>query len=133
MDRSATLTTATMKTTEDPDMVLAARQRRRKLFGDCALVEIIHLHDCLRGALKALQEDVSQLNQSVMTGSQVAGELERRVAGRFKVIWSVFRAHSTAEDEFIWPALQSKTSRKIGPNIELINRLQTTTFIYIRK
>jgi len=114
MDRSATLTTATMKTTEDPDMVLAARQRRRKLFGDCALVEIIHLHDCLRGALKALQEDVSQLNQSVMTGSQVAGELERRVAGRFKVIWSVFRAHSTAEDEFIWPALQSKTSRKIG-------------------
>jgi zinc finger-like protein len=34
--------------------------------------------------------------------------LERRVAGRFTVIWSVFRAHSSAEDEFIWPALKAK-------------------------
>eukprot|EP00984_Skeletonema_dohrnii_P039060 scaffold43018_cov133-Skeletonema_dohrnii-CCMP3373.AAC.1 len=35
-------------------------------------------------------------------------DLERRVAGRFTVIWSVFRAHSSAEDEFIWPALKAK-------------------------
>ena len=35
-------------------------------------------------------------------------DLERRVAGRFTVIWSVFRAHSAAEDEFIWPALKAK-------------------------
>ena len=40
-------------------------------------------------------------------------DLERRVAGRFKVIWSVFRAHSSAEDEFIWPTLQSKTQGKV--------------------
>jgi len=80
------------------------------------LVEIIHLHDCLRGALKALDHDVSQLSQSLKQGRRDSNvnDLERRVAGRFKVIWSVFRAHSTAEDEFIWPALQSKTGRHLG-------------------
>lgn len=90
---------------------ITRQSRRRKLFGDCALVEIIHLHDCLRGALKALENDVNILSQTFFAGgrkSQVT-VLERRVAGRVKVIWSVFRAHSSAEDEFIWPTLRSKT------------------------
>jgi hypothetical protein len=87
------------------------QSRRRKLFGDCALVEIIHLHDCLRGALKALENDVEILSQTFFEGGRKSEVfvLERRVAGRVKVIWSVFRAHSSAEDEFIWPTLQSKT------------------------
>ena len=89
------------------------KQRRKHLFGDCALVEIIHLHDCLRGAIKALQHDVNQLSHTASASDQAPdvselAELERRVAGRFKVIWSVFRAHSAAEDEFIWPALKQK-------------------------
>ncbi len=85
-------------------------KRRKDLFGDCALVEIIHLHDCLRGALRALERDVEALNQTLVCGDQsTVNELECRVNGRFKVIWSVFRAHSSAEDEFIWPALQLKT------------------------
>jgi hypothetical protein len=87
-------------------------KRRKELFGDCALIEIIHLHECLRGALKALEADVNELARVVVSGTvnqQDVTDLERRVAGRFKVIWSVFRAHSSAEDEFIWPALQSKT------------------------
>ena len=92
-------------------------KRRRELFGDCALIEIIHLHDCLRGALKALENDVNDLtcvlNERTSEKQQVS-ELERRVAGRFNVIWSVFRAHSSAEDEFIWPALQSKTQGRIN-------------------
>jgi iron-sulfur cluster repair protein YtfE (RIC family) len=92
-------------------------KRRKDMFGDCALVEIIHLHDCLRGALKALQQDVIDLSSSLQTTGRMSSdvaELERRVAGRFKVIWSVFRAHSAAEDEFIWPALQNKTGRYLG-------------------
>jgi iron-sulfur cluster repair protein YtfE (RIC family) len=93
----------------------SAAKRRKDMFGDCALVEIIHLHDCLRGALKALESDVAQLIQSIQGGSrQDSNDLERRVAGRFKVIWSVFRAHSAAEDEFIWPALKTKTGRYLG-------------------
>ena len=112
------------------------RRRRRAQFGDCALVEIVHLHDCLRGALGALQRDVNDLSATLSeqqqapsskkeddngdgndAGADGAGAsasidriaiIERRVAGRFKVIWSVFQAHSAAEDEFIWPALQKK-------------------------
>ena len=94
-----------------------AAKRRKQLFGDCALIEIIHLHDCLRGALKALETDVEKLSQSIVKSegpqSDHLEDLERRVAGRFKVIWSVFRAHSSAEDEFIWPALQRKTQGRI--------------------
>eukprot|EP00957_Ditylum_brightwellii_P198342 15114285-Ditylum_brightwellii.AAC.1 len=46
----------------DDDKLHQQRQRRRRdEFGDCALVEIVHLHDCLRGALRALQRDVSDL------------------------------------------------------------------------
>lgn len=33
----------------------------KKLFSDCALVEIIHLHDCLRGALNQISDDVDRL------------------------------------------------------------------------
>jgi hypothetical protein len=88
-------------------------KRRKELFGDCALVEIIHLHDCLRGALRELQKDVTALSRSILQqnngNDNSVANLEKRVAGRFKVIWSVFRAHSAAEDEFIWPALRSKT------------------------
>lgn len=104
--------------------------RRKELFGDCALIEIIHLHDCLRGALKALEMDVHELavvaggggggggggGAATATSSSSAAtretvlELERRVASRFKVIWSVFRSHSSAEDEYIWPALSRKTA-----------------------
>jgi hypothetical protein len=91
-------------------VVKATAKRRKDLFGDCALVEIIHLHDCLRGALNALERDVNVLSQ-VSSDYNSLSELERRVAGRFKVIWSVFRAHSSAEDEFIWPTLQSKTGQ----------------------
>ena len=92
-------------------------KRRKELFGDCALVEIIHLHDCLRGALRELQKDVTALSQSILQqngNDNSVANLERRVAGRFKVIWSVFRAHSAAEDEFIWPALRSKTGGRAG-------------------
>ena len=107
--------------------------RRKEVFGDCALIEIIHLHDCLRGALLALENDVNELagviianenNKIDICSSNVAlenstehqsklADLERRVASRFKVIWSVFKSHSQAEDEFIWPALKVKSQGEI--------------------
>jgi len=96
-------------------------------FGDCALVEIIHLHDCLRGALGDLHKDVIKLSQEFTASGTINSSssyssfqslcnmrerrvenLERRIAGRFQIIWSVFKAHSAAEDEFIWPALKEK-------------------------
>jgi len=84
------------------------------VFGDSPLVEIIHLHDCFRGALKNLELDVSELCHAIniaeceeSTQDKVT-DLHGRVAGRLNVIWTVFRAHSSAEDEFIWPALKAK-------------------------
>lgn len=100
-------------------------RRAKNIFGDCALVEIIHLHDCFRGALTNLEHDVNELCREISAASDATEldsvgnstgdcvdskliDLERRVAGRFTVIWTVFRAHSAAEDEFIWPALKAK-------------------------
>lgn len=82
----------------------------RDSFRDCALIEIIHLHDCLRGALHRLEADMSALCNSICCGQAENDPilLERKVNSRLQVIWSVFRAHSTAEDEFIWPALEKK-------------------------
>ncbi|GMH94752.1 hypothetical protein TL16_g12993 [Triparma laevis f. inornata] len=92
-------------------------------FSNCALVEIIHLHDCLRNALASLQSDAlllqttyqntlsplhppNTVHPSVLHASQKA-------YGRFQVIWSVFQAHSKAEDEYIWPCLKAKQERNI--------------------
>ena len=41
-------------------------KRRKDLIGDCALVEIIHLHDCFRGALNALEKDLVALGKMVL-------------------------------------------------------------------
>lgn len=101
-----------VNSTECPSM----SQRRKDMFGDCALIEIIHLHDCLRGALGSLEKEVQELHAALLqenSTKQQLNTLECRVNGRFKVIWSVFRAHSSAEDEFIWPALQLKTQGKV--------------------
>lgn len=117
---------------------------RRDLIGDCALVEIIHLHDCLRGALNALEKDLIDLSKMVLYpanstgncnseskgGAQIGAqeaqrlqlqqhhqsitELESKATARFQVIWSVFRAHSAAEDEFIWPTLRDKTKGAVS-------------------
>jgi iron-sulfur cluster repair protein YtfE (RIC family) len=104
------------KSNSTPKTDPSATKRRKDMFGDCALIEIIHLHDCLRGALKALETDVTKLSHSILhhESQKITKDLERRVAGRFKVIWSVFRAHSAAEDEFIWPALKTKTGKYLG-------------------
>ncbi len=47
--------------------------------------------------LKSLEKDVTELSQILLEGEKkqtVLNALERRVASRFKVIWSVFKAHS---------------------------------------
>jgi len=114
----------------------------RGKFSECALIEIIHLHDCLRGALDQIQNDVETLVQSssciddeinqdankvarkqiedsvdnqeetTKFNIHLASDLSKSIASRFHLIWSVFQAHSGAEDEFIWPALKMKVGGK---------------------
>jgi len=125
-------------------IIMDNNMTRKDLIGDCALVEIIHLHDCLRGALNALEKDLTDISTMVLAprsgssrspnakGNAIASsldeshilqlqqqyqsisELESKATARFQVIWSVFRAHSAAEDEFIWPALRLKTQGAIS-------------------
>mmetsp|Transcript_53999 Transcript_53999/g.61475 ORF Transcript_53999/g.61475 Transcript_53999/m.61475 type:complete len:846 (+) Transcript_53999:196-2733(+) len=140
--------------------IIINNKSRKELIGDCALVEIIHLHDCLRGALAALEKDLTELSQIVLSPNsnyepssdipekaeeqqlqqqhhKMLSELESRATARFQVIWSVFRAHSAAEDEFIWPALRLKTQGLVKgspcgspchqPNTDNYQQQQTTT------
>ena len=78
------------------------------------MFEIIHLHECLRGALKALLDDIRDLSALAQTAvsDEKTLSLERRVLGRFRVIKSVFQAHSRAEDGFIRSALKAKINGK---------------------
>ena len=85
-------------------------------FSNCALVEIIHLHDCLRNALSSLQSDVLNLQTTFQTKPPPSTEFssaQRQAEARFKVIWSVFQAHSKAEDNYIWPKLKEKQEKNI--------------------
>jgi len=132
----------------------------RQKFSHCDLVELIHLHDCLRGALFEFLNDVNALVKSSVsidnmnssndddyidgTDSDIsvsvirsmssasscnsvqqvdsseedifdvhrAANLSSQVASRFHLIWSVFQAHSGAEDEFIWPTLKRKVAEQ---------------------
>ena len=103
---------------------IPCEQNSNKRFAECALVEIIHLHDCLRGALQQMVIDVNSLvkwsvaasfnkssdenKSSDLSDLHIASNLEKSIASRFHLIWCVFQAHSGAEDEFIWPALELK-------------------------
>ena len=83
------------------------------MYKDCPLWEIVQLHDCIRGELRTLQSRVTRLRAA--TGEvlrsdgryaySVASEVQIR--SQVQMLYAVFQAHSTAEDEIIWPALKA--------------------------
>ncbi|CAM9754564.1 unnamed protein product, partial [Heterosigma akashiwo] len=83
----------------------------KDLYQDCPLIEIVHFHECLRGELRSLHDNVKRL-RSLLDGTKKISEevlsLEMQVQSQFKLLHAVFQAHSTAEDETIWPALKQK-------------------------
>jgi hypothetical protein len=77
---------------------------------DCSLIEMLHLHDCLRTSLQALLREVECFRHCAERKTATLSELRilsRKIYGRFQIIWSVFQAHSSAEDEFLWPAVEA--------------------------
>eukprot|EP00533_Pseudo-nitzschia_delicatissima_P003029 CAMPEP_0116098520 /NCGR_PEP_ID=MMETSP0327-20121206/11276_1 /TAXON_ID=44447 /ORGANISM="Pseudo-nitzschia delicatissima, Strain B596" /LENGTH=83 /DNA_ID=CAMNT_0003590331 /DNA_START=246 /DNA_END=494 /DNA_ORIENTATION=+ len=58
----------------DMDDMAMKNKSRKDLIGDCALVEIIHLHDCFRGALNALEKDLIELSKMVLSTSSKSGK-----------------------------------------------------------
>jgi hemerythrin superfamily protein len=69
-----------------------------------------------------MHEEVKTLKQMLAKSNSdcvdlnTAKNLEKSIASRFHLIWSVFQAHSGAEDEFIWPALELKLKREDNNN-----------------
>mmetsp|Transcript_1220 Transcript_1220/g.1908 ORF Transcript_1220/g.1908 Transcript_1220/m.1908 type:complete len:716 (-) Transcript_1220:66-2213(-) len=100
----------------------------RTMYEDCSLIEIVHFHECLRRELQSLINNVILLRKQaaeIERNSNVSNEehfeLELQVISQFQIFWAVFQSHSTAEDEFIWPALKDKASKTINTFSKGIN------------
>ncbi|XP_019436687.1 PREDICTED: zinc finger protein BRUTUS-like isoform X1 [Lupinus angustifolius] len=59
---------------------------------------------------KAIQKDLEYLD--VESGKLSDGDetVIRQFSGRFRLLWGLYRAHSNAEDDIVFPALESKES-----------------------
>ena len=83
-----------------------------KTYADCPLVEIVHLHDCIRGELVRLLDGITRLridtSEATRTGGVYGVDQEVQIRSQVQMLYAVFQAHSTAEDEIIWPALKAK-------------------------
>ena len=59
------------------------------------------LHLFIRGTADAIEATDGRFVDSV---------LEFQIRSQVQMLYAVFQAHSTAEDEVIWPALRAKTA-----------------------
>lgn len=59
---------------------------------------------------KAIQKDLEYLD--IESGKLGHGDetILRQFTGRFRLLWGLYRAHSNAEDDIVFPALESKES-----------------------
>eukprot|EP01041_Mallomonas_annulata_P006915 gene6915-14045_t len=76
-----------------------------------ALVEIVHFHKLLRGEMENLVCSCSNLKETMdaprpLIESDI--ELFHSTKNQFFLFLSVFKAHASAEDNTIWPALREK-------------------------
>ena len=62
---------------------------------------IFQFHKAIRKDLEYLDVESGKLNDCNET-------LLRQFTGRFRLLWGLYRAHSNAEDEIVFPALESK-------------------------
>ncbi|XP_057996262.1 zinc finger protein BRUTUS isoform X2 [Hevea brasiliensis] len=62
---------------------------------------IFKFHKAIRKDLEYLDVESGKLNDCNET-------LLRRFTGRFRLLWGLYRAHSNAEDDIVFPALESK-------------------------
>ncbi|XAR63927.1 Ubiquitin--protein ligase [Bertholletia excelsa] len=57
---------------------------------------------------KAIRKDLEYLDVESGKLSNLDETFLRRFTGRFRLLWGLYRAHSNAEDEIVFPALESK-------------------------
>nr|CAB3473939.1 unnamed protein product [Digitaria exilis] len=71
------------------------------------ILETIEKHFCNEES-KAIRKDLEYLD--VESGKLIDGDESclRQFIGRFRLLWGLYRAHSNAEDEIVFPALESR-------------------------
>lgn len=77
----------------------------------CPLVEVVHFHKVLRKEVQSLMENSKKI-RSIMSAKVTLKEsdidLVNSTKNQYILFLSVFKAHSAAEDNTIWPALRQK-------------------------
>ena len=104
-----------MNTTGSSSPPPGTSRKAKDLFGDCALVEIIHLHDCFRGALKNLEVDVSELCREINTAASIKSDNDMSPA--------VVEEDSNSDERIV------DLERRVGKYYEYVF-LSTNTYLY---
>lgn len=91
---------------------------------DLGLAPIDHIfqfHEALRSELALLEEDAMLLDGTEST--------LRRLDGRFQFLWSIYHAHSHAEDQVVFPALEGKEAlHNVSKSYEMDHREEEVLF-----
>jgi hypothetical protein len=99
----------------------ALRRELKQLESDAAALELAVLHSCEQlelqqqqvstAAAAAAPADGSAQQEPTCASVEYVRECSRalqQLDGRFQFLWGIYRAHSKAEDEIVFPALESK-------------------------
>eukprot|EP00884_Botryococcus_braunii_P013452 jgi/Botrbrau1/22107/Bobra.0206s0033.1 len=69
---------------------------------------IFQFHKALRRDLRALEEDTQTFVASVEESNSWSSTQLQQLEGQFRFLWGIYQAHSDAEDEVVFPALEAK-------------------------
>lgn len=72
------------------------------------LARSVHPIDTIFKFHKAIRKDLEYLDVESGKLSDCDETFLRQFIGRFRLLWGLYRAHSNAEDEIVFPALESK-------------------------
>jgi hypothetical protein len=96
----------------------ALRRELKQLESDAAALELAVLHSCEQleqqqaaAAAAAAVDSSSSVADPTCASLEYVRECSRalqQLDGRFQFLWGIYRAHSKAEDEIVFPALESK-------------------------
>ncbi|KAJ8769822.1 hypothetical protein K2173_008228 [Erythroxylum novogranatense] len=81
---------------------------------------------------KAIRKDVEYLDIESGKLTDCSETLLRQFTGRFRLLWGLYRAHSNAEDDIVFPALESKeTLHNVSHSYTLDHLQEEKLFEYI--
>jgi hypothetical protein len=134
----------------------ALRRELKQLESDAAALELAVLNSCeqLEQQQAALQDSAAAAaaaaahdpsaaaagDSGVADGAAAAAPLEyvreclralQQLDGRFQFLWGIYRAHSKAEDEIVFPALESKEALHNVSHAYTLDHEQVGCWLYL--